>query len=94
MVRDRLSESDIESGFLLDGYPRTATQVDYLDGLLAQRGENLDVVLQLTADDDQLVPRLHAARSTGEDRISSQNPFSLKERMGDLIRNVCERISG
>jgi adenylate kinase len=30
MVRDRLSEDDVENGFLLDGYPRTTAQVDYL----------------------------------------------------------------
>ena len=35
-----------------------------------------------------------AARRTGEDRFSSQNPFSLKEGMGQLLRIVCERISG
>jgi adenylate kinase len=35
MVRDRLSESDVDDGFLLDGYPRTTVQVDYLDRILA-----------------------------------------------------------
>ena len=35
MVRDRLSEDDVEAGFLLDGYPRTTAQVDYLDEILA-----------------------------------------------------------
>ena len=50
MVRDRLSEADVESGFLLDGYPRTTAQVDYLDEILAEGEEKLDVVLQLFAD--------------------------------------------
>jgi adenylate kinase len=58
MVRDRLSETDAEEGFLLDGYPRTIEQVDYLDGILADGGHTLDVVLQLTADDEELVARL------------------------------------
>jgi adenylate kinase len=35
MVRDRLSESDVDDGCLLDGYPRTTVQVDYLDRILA-----------------------------------------------------------
>ena len=35
MVRDRLNEDDVEAGFLLDGYPRTTAQVDYLDDILA-----------------------------------------------------------
>src|SRR5437016_1282173 len=36
MVRDRLSEPDVGNGFLLDGYPRTTAQVDYLDEILAK----------------------------------------------------------
>jgi adenylate kinase len=51
MVRDRLSEDDVQNGFLLDGYPRTTAQVDYLDEILAKGEEKLDVVLQLTVDD-------------------------------------------
>lgn len=66
MVRNRLSETDVEQGFLLDGYPRTIEQVDYLDGILADGGHTLDVVLQLTADDEELVARLLGrARESG-----------------------------
>lgn len=58
MVRSRLSQDDVDNGFLLDGYPRTAAQIDYLDGVLAAGEQELDVVLQLTADDEELVQRL------------------------------------
>ena len=46
MVADRLAEDDAASGFLLDGYPRTAAQVDALDDMLSERGEALDVVVE------------------------------------------------
>lgn len=66
IVRDRLAEPDAAGGFLLDGYPRTVGQVDYLDGLLAQGGHRLDAVLELTADEDELVARLlQRAREQG-----------------------------
>jgi adenylate kinase len=58
MVRDRLRQADAEAGFLLDGYPRTLTQVEELDGMLADAGHALDAVLVLTADQDELVTRL------------------------------------
>ncbi|MEX5295115.1 adenylate kinase [Kocuria sp. CPCC 205268] len=58
MVRDRLAETDTADGFLLDGYPRNAAQVDELDAILAELGQELDVVLKLTADRDELVERL------------------------------------
>ena len=59
MVRDRLAQEDASAGFLLDGYPRTPAQVDYLDALLAERGVALDRVLELTVDADEVVERLH-----------------------------------
>jgi adenylate kinase len=58
MVRDRLAQQDVRHGFLLDGYPRTPGQVDFLDEILADRGLELDVVLQLAVDTEQLVERL------------------------------------
>ena len=58
MVRDRLAQSDVAEGFLLDGYPRTVAQVAELDDILASNGQNLDAVVLLTADEDELVARL------------------------------------
>lgn len=58
LVRDRLSHADAIEGFLLDGYPRTADQVVELDDILAAQSNKLDVVVQLTADTDEVVRRL------------------------------------
>jgi adenylate kinase len=58
IVRDRLFEPDAERGFLLDGYPRTAAQVEALDAMLAERGHQLESVLELTVDEDAVVSRL------------------------------------
>jgi adenylate kinase len=58
LVRDRLSQADAIEGFLLDGYPRTGDQVEELDSILAAQGTKLDVVVQLTADTDEVVRRL------------------------------------
>jgi adenylate kinase len=58
MVRDRLYRPDCEEGFILDGYPRTVAQVDYLDQILADHDAPLDRVLELTVDTDAIVERL------------------------------------
>lgn len=58
MVRARLAEPDASAGFLLDGYPRTTAQVDELDDILRSNDTHLDVVLLLTADNEELVARL------------------------------------
>lgn len=58
LVRDRLSHEDAAEGFLLDGYPRTADQVEKLDDILASNSQQLDAVVMLTADKDEVLRRL------------------------------------
>ncbi|WP_277526944.1 adenylate kinase [Arthrobacter sp. ES3-54] len=66
VVRDRLNQDDVRVGFLLDGYPRNTAQQAELDVILAANGHELDVAVQLTVDDAELVRRmLHRATMTG-----------------------------
>ena len=89
MVRDRLLQEDATSGFLLDGYPRTTCQVDELDDILASGDQVLDVVLQLTADDEELVSRLlHRAKETGR---SDDNEAVIRHRL-DLYHGQTEAV--
>lgn len=69
IVSDRLSQSDaIERGFLLDGYPRNAAQVAYLDDFLASHSAALDAVILLD------VPRAESvARITGRAEIEGRS---------------------
>lgn len=89
MVRDRLSEPDVGNGFLLDGYPRTTAQVDYLDEILVKANERLDLVLQLTADDDELVHRL-LGRAQDKGR-SDDNDVVIRHRL-DLYHEQTEAV--
>lgn len=59
MVAARLAEPDAADGFILDGYPRTAAQVEALDGVLARAGGALDAVLELEVPREELLTRLH-----------------------------------
>ncbi len=58
LIASRLEEDDAREGFLLDGYPRTLEQVSYLDELLGSKGQALDAVIQLVADQEAVVARL------------------------------------
>lgn len=58
MVRDRLGQPDAAS-FVLDGYPRTADQVDELDDILGNLDAKLDGVISLVvADREELIQRM------------------------------------
>jgi adenylate kinase len=67
LVTDRLNEADAAGGFLLDGYPRTAEQVHYLEQLLSSHGHALDAVVRLVADQEEVIRRLRQ-RATEQGR--------------------------
>lgn len=58
LVEDRLGHEDCVNGFLLDGYPRTAAQVDALERMLAEQSAKLDAAVELVADVEVVVSRL------------------------------------
>ncbi|MHC1576145.1 MAG: adenylate kinase [Methanosarcinaceae archaeon] len=58
IIRNRLAEPDCESGYLLDGYPRTIPQADALSDILTDIDKPLQVVLNLDVPDEELVIRL------------------------------------
>ena len=80
LVADRLSQDDCESGFLLDGYPRTLDQVRALDEVLAAQGNRLDVVVELTVDPDVVIDRIRV-RATEQGRTDDTE---------DVMRNRLE----
>jgi adenylate kinase len=79
IVADRLTQSDCQKGFLLDGYPRTLQQVQTLDDYLAETGRPLDAVISLTADIEEVVARL-LKRAAIEGR-SDDNEETIRVRL-------------
>lgn len=67
MVAERLQEADCDRGFILDGFPRTATQAQWLDALLD--GKVFDnqrmppLVVNIAVGYNQLLRRLTGRRS-------------------------------
>lgn len=86
LIEDRLAQSDAEQGFLLDGYPRTADQVDYLESLLQGKGEQLTAVVQLVADRDEIVERLR--RRAVEQGRSDDTEEAIRHRQDVYLRET------
>ena len=78
IVKERLSQEDIkETGFLLDGYPRTIDQAHALDTILKDLGIVLDGVINIEVDPSCLLERLSGRiihRQTGETFHKVFNP--------------------
>lgn len=80
IVRDRLSQDDAATGFLLDGYPRNLGQVADLDAFLDERGEPLTAVIELSVPRDESIQRL-TLRAAQQGR-TDDNAESISKRLG------------
>ena len=65
VVAERL-EALGDQGYVLDGYPRTVAQAEWLLTTLAEAGHPLDAVIRLDVPDDQIVGRLSRRRTDSE----------------------------
>jgi adenylate kinase len=70
IVAERLNGSDCQLGCLFDGFPRTVPQAEALDQMLVNRGDRIDLALELRVQPDALVQRL-LARGRIDDRMET-----------------------
>ena len=62
IIVERLSQDDIEAGFLFDGYPRTKAQAEDLDSILKELNKKIDCVINMNIDDEVLIKRITGRR--------------------------------
>jgi len=86
MVQERLSRPDCDRGFILDGFPRTVKQAEWLDHYLASRkfaGRALaPVVVNVEVSYNQLLQRLTGRRSCPVDGAIYNIHFQPPQKEG------------
>ncbi len=60
VMKQRLGEKDCQTGFILDGFPRTLVQAEDLDSLLEEIGKKIDWVVKIKVSKETVVKRLSA----------------------------------
>ncbi|PSB29296.1 adenylate kinase [Stenomitos frigidus] len=58
LIKERLSQHDAQKGWILDGFPRNATQASFLDELLVEIDQTYGCAVNLEVPDDVLVQRM------------------------------------
>jgi adenylate kinase len=79
MVMERLAEADCNTGFLLDGFPRTVAQAEALDQRLAELETPLSAALNFEVTEEELFRRL-AGRSAALHR-SDDTEQTIRHRL-------------
>lgn len=58
IIAERLQQPDVQSGFVLDGFPRTIAQAEALEAVLAGLNRHLDRLIYFEVSEATLVQRL------------------------------------
>jgi adenylate kinase len=62
IAAERIARPDCASGFILDGFPRTIGQAEFLDALLGEQGRGKPLVLCIQVNSGSLLKRLGGRR--------------------------------
>ncbi len=79
MLQDEVDHNADASGFIFDGFPRTAAQAEALDNFLETKNMGIDVTIALEADDEILIERL-LNRGRNSSRPDDQDIAKIRNR--------------
>lgn len=79
LIEERLSQDDVATGFILDGYPRNLVQAKALDELLERLEQPVDTALLIEVDEEEVIQRI-AGRAAAEGR-SDDSEEVVRNRM-------------
>ena len=87
LVKERLSQDDCKDGFLLDGFPRTLVQAEALNELSKEIDRPIEVVINLTCDENALIERISGRRVCP--KCGTPYHTSFKKPQKENVCDVC-----
>ncbi len=89
IIAERYDQPDCKAGAVFDGFPRTPPQALALDDMLAQRGQKIDLVIELKVDDAILLSRVEQRiKEAGGVARADDTPETLKNRLAVYYKNT------
>ncbi len=85
MLREKVLSEANAKGFIFDGFPRTITQAESLDKLVAAQGRRIDLLLSLEVDEEEIVKRLllrgeSSGRADDADESIIRNRYAVYQK--------------
>ena len=91
MMIDEMQSASLDSGVVLDGFPRTLGQASELDKALENEGKKVDIVLNLDVDDSKLEDRITGRRSCAKCGAAYHTTFN-SPKAADLCDVGCGEL--
>jgi adenylate kinase len=88
IIEKRLIQDDCSRGFILDGFPRTISQAESLETILANIAKKIDVVVNLEVPEDVILKRLTSRRTCSNSEC--QAIYNIHTRPSKK-EGVCDR---
>ena len=101
LVKERLQEKDTDKGFILDGFPRNATQAVALASELSGLKRDIDAAVAVEVDAEVIVKRLTSRRlcrdcgyiGSDADKVCPQCGGEMYQRDDDKPETVRKRLA-
>ncbi|MFB0958818.1 MAG: adenylate kinase [Clostridiaceae bacterium] len=95
LIEDRLNQEDCQPGYLLDGYPRTVVQAEFLEEMLRRKDDQLDCALLIEVPREAILDRITGRRicpSCGASYHLKHNPPLKKDTCDICGHQVIQRL--
>ena len=89
IIKDRLKDKDVENGIILDGFPRTVKQAEELDKMLKQEGKKVDLVINLTTPEEEIIERIVNRRICSNQECKEVYNLVLRPPVKEGICDKC-----
>ena len=86
LVVDRIHQPDCEKGYILDGFPRTIPQAEYLDKALAEMGTSITCAIDVEVPDESIIRRMSGRRACLRCGATYHVVFAAPEK-----ENICDK---
>lgn len=87
IIEERMDREDEATGFILDGFPRTVAQAEALDKMLADKGKELDKVIEVDVIESALIERITGRFNCAKCHANYHEKFRQPRREG--VCDIC-----
>jgi len=89
LIEEKQKAGDLDSGFILDGFPRTIPQAQALDEMFGRVGTKIDNAVLLDVDDEEIIKRLSGRMYCTQCQAGYNYPANMPKQEG-----ICDKCGG